>query len=46
MTVDLGACAELDLDFVGSPGGECNTLQDVELECCDGNTVCPAMPPA
>jgi hypothetical protein len=45
MTVDLGACSDLPEDFEGSPGGICNTLQDVPLECCDGNNVCPAVPP-
>jgi hypothetical protein len=46
MTQDLGACVDLDPGFVGSAGGECNTLQDVVLECCDDGAVCPATPPA
>ncbi len=44
MLVDVGACADLPADFEALEGGLCNTLQDVPLECCDGGTVCPAVP--
>jgi len=44
MTVDLGACTGLPSDYEALAGGECNTLQDVPLECCDDGTVCPAVP--
>lgn len=39
-------CTDLPEGFVASPGGECNPLQDVPLDCCiepDGGTLCPAV---
>lgn len=43
MTIDNGDCAGLDADFEGSPGGECNALQDVAVDCCTSGSalVCP-----
>jgi hypothetical protein len=48
MITDLGPCELLPDGFTGSPGGSCNAVQDLELECCElgGERVCPAAPPA
>src|SRR5262249_24781353 len=32
---DVGDCANLADSFVASPGGACNPLQDVVLQCCN-----------
>ena len=44
MLVDRGPCADLATGFEASPGGVCNLLQDVPLDCCSegGAQVCPA----
>jgi len=45
MTVDLGACSDVATDFSPQTGGECNTLQDIPVECCtlsDSSLLCPA----
>ncbi len=45
MKIVRGDCATLPSSFEPSPGGECNDLQDVALECCTtgGVEVCPAI---
>jgi hypothetical protein len=46
---DVGVCESLPADFTASPGGACNPLQDVVLDCCTpmagGDPVCPAVMP-
>lgn len=48
MKIDRGDCAALPDNFEALPGGECNALQDVPLDCCTsgGTEICPAAPPA
>jgi len=45
MEVNLGPCSEIAAGFEAQTGGECNTLQDVPIECCtmsDSSLLCPA----
>ena len=46
MTVDNGPCSELPTGFTPSPGGECNPLQDVFLDCCTRTGLPPLCPAA
>lgn len=45
LRVDNGSCAGLSSSFTPSVGGACNLYQDVNLDCCDNFTVCPAVKP-
>jgi hypothetical protein len=44
MKIDNGDCANLSSEFEPQPGGECNLLQDVPVDCCTagGAERCPA----
>lgn len=48
LKIDRGACSALSPDFEPLPGGECNPLQDGQVECCTEGAIefCPAQPPA
>jgi hypothetical protein len=45
MRRDLGACSSVPSGYEASPGGQCNLLQDIALDCCtnsSGAQICPA----